>query len=85
MKKPHRRKAIGFFRQSAEAVSKSLARRHDHDHLAAFKLGLKLNLGDFGLAAGILMLINAILNVYVLCKFGSPHAPKEAVTPSGSH
>ena len=39
---------------------------------------LPLNLGDFGMAVGIVMIVNAVLNLYVVCKF--PIA-RQAVTP----
>jgi hypothetical protein len=39
---------------------------------------LPLNLGDFGMAVGIVMIVNAVLNLYVVCKF--PIA-RQTVTP----
>ena len=44
---------------------------------------IPLNLGDMGLASGILMLLNAFGNLFMICKYGSPHASqREAVTPA---
>ena len=41
---------------------------------------LPLNLGDFGMASGITMIVNALLNLYIVCKY--PVSVRTPVTPA---